>query len=147
MKVNLIRNEADVLNGYENISYKTIFDLSLHDLVDNAEATEFRAIDILPFFPANQSEQLLDVWIKKLAHSGKIIIGFLEIVEIAKGIANHTMNIDEINICLYGPNEEEGIKKTCFTVQQIVDYLQSKGLKITRKRIEDYKCIVEAERL
>ena len=81
MKVNITFDEDNNLNGYLNISPNQL------SSVDDGEADEVRAIDVLPYFPEEESANLLMSWIKKLRHGGHLIIGALDIYEVAPEIA------------------------------------------------------------
>lgn len=156
VKLNLLLNGEDVLSGYINVDPYVDDDKqgkvqatldNLDEFVDDAEAVEIRAVDILDFFPYEKSDALVNHWIKKLAHGGKLIIGVVELVEVAKGICNYSLDVDQANLFLHGEQKFDWQnRKANFTLSQIATYLESKGLKILKKRVSNYRCIVEAQR-
>lgn len=141
MKANL-RDCKDVkLAGYEDIicSYH-----NLDSLIEDGELEELRAIEILPLFSAKDFKKIIAHWTKKIAHKGKIIIGILDVMEIAKGIMKYDLTVEQARLYLYGHDNE---KLSVFSIREISNELENLGLKIMRKRVEDYKAIVEAQRL
>lgn len=123
--------------------YKDVYIL-LPDEIDDAEASEIRMVDALEYLSADSTQDTLDLWVKKLAHKGKITLGIIDSVAAARGLATYKLDVDQYNLFMYG--EGESLRKACFTVPQIVAYLESKGLRILKKRSADYRAIIEAER-
>ena len=155
MKINLLVDSDKVMGGYLNIDpcakdgeakVKGIIH-DLNEYVDDGEAEIIRAIDAIGYFAHVDSAVVADNWIRKLKHGGTIIIGGIDIIEVARAIANRTIDIDQANILLYGNQKHSwDFYKAGFTALQLVEYLESKGLKITKKRIHDFHFIVEAVR-
>lgn len=140
MKINITLEEENQLNSYVNIHPN-----GLNDVVDDAEADEVRAINVLSYYPQNESSKIISLWLRKLKHGGKIVIGAVDILELSRDFSSYFVDIDTINLFLYG-EEGKPLVKAGFTLLQVAEYLESKGLKITKKRIEDYRFVVEAIR-
>ena len=147
MRVNLTSNNDNNLpTYYTNINIWNNGPHSagqLGEFVDDGEAEEFRALNILGLFPQNKSEEILNHWISKVAHKGKLIIGEVECLDVSKAYANGRISIDDFNNLLRGENS---VVQTSFSVGQIVNFLEAKGFKILKKRVSNYYFIVEAER-
>jgi hypothetical protein len=102
-------------------------------------------MDVLEYYPPDKSEDILNEWVRKLGHKGILTIGIIDSYAIARGLATYKLDIDQFNLFLYG--EGENLRKASFIVSQIADYLESKGLTILKKRIADYRAVIEAQRL
>lgn len=155
MKINL-SIEKNSLQGYINICpfiteqdsgiTKDRID-NIDKYVDDGEAEEIRIVDAIQYFAGIDTEILFHNWIKKLKHGGKLIVVTTDLMQVCRAIANYNLDIDTANTLLYGQQKEQWqFYRAGFTMSQLVDYLQSRGLKITKKRILDYKCVVEAIR-
>lgn len=140
MRINITLEDDNQLNGYANINPN-----ALNEAVDDAEAEEIRAINILPYYPQTESAKIINSWLRKLKHGGKIIIGAVDILEVSRDFSTYFLDIDTANLFLYG-EEGKPSAQAGFTVMQVSEYLESKGLKITKRRTEDYRFVVEAIR-
>ncbi len=156
MKVNLLL-EGQPETGYLNLCPYTESNTDtfqkgevtkLDYLIDDGEVEELKAIDILEYYPGNMSEIILTNWIKKLKHGGKLVLGTVDLVEVAKGVANYELDIDQANLFFHGEQKRSwDFRLSSFTMNQIVHYLESKDLKVIKKRVNNYRCIIEAIRL
>lgn len=153
MKVNILLNDNHIINGYLNIDpYKeesskvdkvNVDFENLDAIVDDGELEELRAINILEYVDGNKVDAVLKNWTKKLAHKGKIIIGFTDIMEISKAITNRAIDIPTANDLIHG---KQLTKKNSFDINTITNYLSSLNLKIISKRLVSYWGVVIAER-
>lgn len=158
MKINLIIDSGEVLGGYLNIDPfaqdkndpldRQIGDISNLDwAVDAGELEELRAINILEYWPGRDAEGILSGWVSKLAHGGRIIIGFTDIICIAKDVVSRKLDIHQTNDIVYGLQRQTwDNKKSCFTVNQVKTFLESLNLKIITIRLIKHDAIVIAER-
>lgn len=154
MKINIFSEENDSISSHHNIKlgkdFTSVEDFKkcLDDNIDDGEASEIRVIDVIEYFPANISETVTGYILSKLAHNGKMLISGIDFREVSRKYINSMIDVDEANLLLYGQQDEKWkCKKTSFTISQMVNFLQSKGLKITKKRIEDNRFIVEVIRV
>lgn len=149
MKVNYVLPGEDTLAGYYN--HKIFVEnagIDLNHVIDDAEAIEIRAIEILEYFPANLSEQIINYWLSKLAHGGRLVLGLIDPQELSRHFSQGRLDIDQLNLFLYGEQREPWqFRKTVFTLPQAVAYLESKGIKILTKRTGGFRIVVEAERI
>tara|TARA_R110000824_G_scaffold177357_6_gene356711 strand:+ start:4308 stop:4769 length:462 start_codon:yes stop_codon:yes gene_type:complete len=153
MKVNLLYGGSSI-SGYTNVDHLGLAEGAYHgnvcdltEFVDDSEAIEILAVDVINFFNKNNILSIIDHWVSKLRHGGKIIIGAADAHCICKSFCEYDITIAEINSMLYG-EEEPYIRKNAITMMSLAYYLESNhGLKIIKKQSIEYKILIEAERL
>lgn len=144
MKVNLVTELGAEQPGYKEIVVAIPYwESYLNDHVDDNELDELRAVGILSLFSDKKSEKIVQHWISKLKHGGKLILGDIETIEVARAFADYRITIDDVNTMLHGENNQV---VSSFTINQVANFLESQGLKIIKKRVADYCFVVEAER-
>lgn len=157
MKLNLMVNNLQYLNGYRNISpFAPVTDsrfsrnsvIDLEMLVDDGEADEIRAMDVLEYYPHQDIDQILNNWVRKLAHKGTITISGNDIHFIARQINTRHLNNEQALIQLYGISDKPGQKKQAvYSLNFITEKLKARGLKILKKVLmPDGQFIVTGER-
>lgn len=143
MKLNLILN-GEPLTGYTNVdpygfnnSDKVVADLrNLDDVVDDAEAEEIIAEDVIDFLPLNDIESAINHWIKKLRHGGRIVIGGVDMYEVCKAFSSYSIDLATTNRILHGPQDKPYNERHAnFTIIGLSDFLEERGLKILSKRV------------
>lgn len=146
MKLNLLlNNPGGVRSGYLNLEGEAV--TNLDDVADANEVTEIIALDVLCYFPNHLADQVLNHWLGKLAHGATITLGQPDIREIARAVLNRTIDLNVANELLYGSQQAPGgERRNVLTMDQLVAVLESKGLKVLRKRIQDHRCVVVAQR-
>lgn len=119
----------------------------LSDLVDAGEAEEIVALDILDFFPGEMADQVLHNWLSRLSRGGKITVGVVDVREVARGLLDGRLTLDDAQELLHGRQTAEwDYRKSVFTLSHLVEVLTNLGLKVLKKRVENYRAIVTAER-
>ena len=155
MKINLMYGRGQNLQGYTNINAipteeedVIVSDPSdLNFFVDDAEAESIIAYDVINFLPKGSMIPTIEHWIKKLRHGGSIIIGGVDCYAIARDIVANKINLQDLNIILYGSEIASwDIRRNIFTMQSLVDHIKDLGLKIIKSRIDKYEIAVEAIR-
>lgn len=157
MKVNLLLdNPAGVRNGYINIDPfapdndrdRVKGDVStISHSIDDGEASEILAYDILDFFAANMADEILAHWLSKLAHGGTLTVAVIDLLEVARGVTSHIVSIEQAQDLLHGLQEKKwDLKKSSYTLQQLVSTISSRGYKVLSKRVENYRAIVTCQR-
>jgi len=152
MKINLLYG-TPAMSGYLNVDHLGISKDAYHgnireltEFVDDAEATEIIAIDVINFFNKNEILSIIDHWVSKLRHEGRIIIGAIDSHSVCKDFCEYSLTISDINSMLYG-EEEPYIRKNAITMVSLAHYLETNHkLKILKKQSIEYKILVEAER-
>tara|TARA_R110000824_G_scaffold57875_4_gene157166 strand:- start:1615 stop:2097 length:483 start_codon:yes stop_codon:yes gene_type:complete len=156
-KVNLIYGVGDVLHTHLNINPFATEDVegiirddivNLDKHVDDSELEELVAIDVIDYLSPAQIEIVLDNWIKKIRIGGSIILGGIDLLEVCKSLSQYRIDITEANLLIHGEQEKPYmIRKANFTAMGLAGYLESRfNFQIIKKRINNYKMIVEARR-
>lgn len=136
----------DVVNNKEN-KYVIGNVSNLDDIVDDGEAEEIRAINILQYFSSNDSERILRNWLSKLAHKGKAIIGFTDISAVCRDIYLEKLDIHQANAVLYGQQKDNwDYIKNGFAINHLAYFISTLGYKILGKRVLEYQGILTVER-
>lgn len=158
-KINLIYGEGDVLHTHLNINpfaEEEKQDVIVRDDIknldkyaDDAELMELVASDVLDYIPITECEEVMYNWFKKIRIGGTIIIGGTDLLEVCKSLSQYRLDITEANKLIHGEQEKPYlIKRINFTAVGLADYIQTKyGFKIIKKRVNNYKMIVEARRV
>ena len=153
MKINLIL-DGHPISGYTNIDphgygdkNKVAGDIfNLDELVDDSEAVEIIASNVLSFAHLSDIPNIINHWCSKLRHNGKIIITSSDINIISQLCHQQAISLEDINTLLYGDNDT----KTCLSqisLEYLIQALQNNGLQIMSKRIRGTSVSVEAIRL
>lgn len=158
MRINLlIDNPKDVRSGYVNIDpLAPANDPAgrvngvLHDLshtVDDGEAVEIIANEILEYHPGGVLDDVINNWLKKLAHGGTITLSTIDVREVARNIWLGTIDLDEANTLLYGEQKTQWqFKKCALSLSDIVGAVEEKGFKILQKRVSALRATVTIQR-
>lgn len=160
VKVNLLLdNPGDCRSGHLNLdpfapdiddhSGRVKGDVfNLDAFVDDGEAEEIVALDILDYFPANEVDDILQNWLRKLARGGKLTIGVVDVREISRAILHNKLTYDEIGELLYGKQEFAWqYKRSGYTLFQLVAVFEGLGYRILSRRVHNYRAIVTVERV
>ena len=144
MKINLLYGHGDQLQGYitihpfavEETDSVRIDDVrNLDRVVEDAEATEIIAADVIDYLGLDEVNPALDHWIKKLRHGGTIIIGGCDSYDAAKALVQYEVDLETFNMLIHGTKDAPHLfKKTCLTLPGLVEYLEQHGLKVIKKR-------------
>ena len=156
-KINLIYGSGDVLHTHININpFATDADgkrivrdsvKNIDKYADTAELKELVATDVIDYFPAKEIEEVVSGWASKIRLGGTIVIGGIDLMEVCKSLSSYNIDVSHANALLHGEQEPQYlIRKSSFTTLGISSYLKDMGFKIIKKRIQDYKCIVEGTR-
>jgi len=142
MKLNLLWGTAP-RNGYINVDpfgfgdeEKVLGELhNLDDVVDDNEAEEIIAEDVIDYLPRDKVIDTIKHWISKLCHGGTLIIGGVDVYEVARSFANYEIGLDDVNYLLHGRQEEPYQQKlTNFTLMGLRDLLLNNGMRIIKCR-------------
>ena len=121
---------------------------NLDKYADDAELSELCAIDVIDYFPLNKCEEALSNWAKKIRIGGKLIIGGIDLIEVCKSFSQYRMDITEANRLIHGEQTKPYLfRKVNFTASGLSEYISEKfGFIVTKKRINHYFMVIEAER-
>ena len=158
MRINLLYTEEEPRSGYLNVSpfaTEETDELKIGDptfklsaWVDDAEATEIVANDVIDYLPADIVMDVLSHWVAKLRHGGTLIIGGTDLYEVCKGFTTYAIDVHQANAHLHGhaADNPQFVKKITLTALGLSNFLATMGLTIIKKRVTGYHFIVEAKR-
>ena len=132
--------KGDNISGYHNIDASSGGDIVKMDGVEDSEATEIIASDIINFTDISSINDLLSGWVKKLRHGGRIVVGGVEIDEVCKAFISKAIDVNQFNKLVH---EGRGSQITTTDLEKI---LINHGLTITKKRTDNFNMIIEAIR-
>jgi hypothetical protein len=124
------------MSGYNYITPINGQDLSNLDnnVLDN-ECTEIFAPRILDYIPLEKTQTIIERWVKKMRHGGKIVLGGTDIYEVAKLIMTGTIDSKQTNIIIFGNQSGVwGVKRAAISLNDVCDLLIQLGLKNYKKR-------------
>ena len=153
MKVNITVGSSEFKNGYLNIdpiSKPDGLDIDIRKLdtiIEDAECTEFKAEDVLDYLEKSEAESVLEHWTSKVRKGGKIVIGGVDAYEVSKMFYQQKITLEEFNNLIHGSfTQPWDVRLNNFTMEYIQSKLINAGLRITKKRLDGYRIIVEGER-
>jgi len=132
--------KGDNITGYHNIDASSGGDIVGMSGVEDSEATEIIASDVINFTALSSLNDLLSSWVKKLRHGGKIVLGGVEIDEVCKAFITKAIDIKQFNDLVH-----EG-RISQISSDGLDKMLTEHGLTITKKRTDNFNMIVEAMR-
>jgi len=158
MRVNLLfDNPGAVRSGYLNIDPfaptpdthgRVVGDVNnLDKLVENGEAEEIVAHDILGYFPPQQVDEVLGNWLGKLAHKGILTVACPDVGEAARQFLQNLIRIEDYNVLLHGEQTEGWqLRRSSFTLPLLVGVFTTRGFRVIQKRIQNNFAVVTAQR-
>lgn len=157
MKVNLIYGEGDVLTGYLNLHPFAMQDTDEVKIADvknidrfvcDAEANEIIATDVIDYLVSHEVPKIIQHWVRKLRHGGKIVIGGIDMNEVTRGFVNGDLDLETTNKLLHGQQTQPHlVRRVNLSLIGIANFLNEDcGLKVMKKRMAGYSYLVEATR-
>jgi hypothetical protein len=120
---------------------------NLTEFVDDAECEELVALDIIDFLSIASRQVVLDHWITKIRHGGIITIGGLDIVDITRAVSTQQISIGQANLYIYGQQSAPWQHRySSVDVKTMILTLQEKGLRILKRRTNNFFYMITAER-
>ena len=155
-KINLLYGSGDVLDTHLNLDPFTAEETdaliradvkNLNDFVDDAEAEEIIALDVIDYMPLRDINTVIEHWVSKLRHGGSLIIGGVDLLEVSKAFVQYRLDITQMNQLVHGEQSKPYlVKRVNFTATGLVDYLTELGLKLQKKRVNNFHMTIEAIR-
>jgi len=119
----------------------------LDEFVSDSECTEIIAENVLDYLEAGEADQALQHWVKKLRHGGKIIIGGTDAHQISKMFYYKEIDIEKFNLLTHGQfSAPWDVFMSHTTIEDLLQKLESYGIKILKKRIDGFNLVIEGER-
>jgi len=154
MKVNLIRKNSEKLDGYMNLDpHPSTDDVTacshenIDAFVDDGEAEEIRACDVIDFLPTGKLMDTMKHWRKKLRLKGKLTIGGTDLREVARSLQQGSISEQSANELLYNVNDTDwDIKRSAGTIEIMVNVFNQLGLKIEEKLLRNNRYIITGTR-
>lgn len=116
---------------------------NLNDFCDNCECTEFILDNVLQCVPFSQITGLLNMVIGKLRHGGKLVINFVETIEVFKSFLNGQLSLNDLNNLVFGSNVRH-VSIVCLpTVREV---LENNNLEICMMQLNQFNATIVAER-
>lgn len=152
MKVNLTLNATTPRSGYININpladpndpnFIRANVNELHLYLDDGEADEIVALDVIDFVPIAEKENIISHWLSKLAIGGTISIGGNDIGQVTKAFTFNQLDLGQTAELLYG---NQLTRQGLITCSQMRKILETAGLKVTAARLNNFSYYVTAER-
>ncbi len=120
---------------------------NLDAVVDNGEAVEIVAHDILDYFGVGKIDEILDHWVSKLAYGGRLSLSVVDVREVARGLLAESLPFNDASILIYGAQQRAwDFRRSMFTVARLAEVLENKGFNVLKKRIENFRAVVTCER-
>lgn len=155
MKINLLINNATgILNGYENVDLfadkddgRILSDYSNLHFCSPNEALEIRADNIIQFFEISKVEKMVDHWVSRLRHGGKLTVLSVDSYSIALAFSRFEITPQDFNKLTFGQQKTPwDCHKSSSTIHSLATLLASKGLEIVSKKMSGYNYCLIAER-
>jgi hypothetical protein len=156
MKLNLLYGHGDHLQEYVNVNPFALEETDnvriadvkqLDGIVEDAEATQIIASDVVDYLSLDEINPVLDHWISKMRHGATLWIGGCDSYDAAKALTQFEIDLETFNMLLHGTQDQPHLfKKTCLTLTGLCEYLEDKGLKIIKKRRNGLNYVVGARR-
>jgi hypothetical protein len=156
MKVNIIFDNPNCLNGYLNLdplvkdsgSAKVKADVAnLDSHIDNGEAEEIRSSNVLSFYDSNKVDDIINNWISKIRSGGIIQITEIDIEKCFKAFLRSEINMTQLNILIYGEQYQKwDFKKSGLNMHVMSEALKAKGLEIIEKTYHGFNFTIKARK-
>ena len=153
MKIRVTVGEPDKLNGYINVDPVSKFDdlsadvRNLDEIAADAECTEIISEGVIDFLEKSDVAKALVNWAKKIRHGGKIVVTSIDAREVSKAFYRNQMTADEFNRLIHGGfSGAWDVYLSHTTVEELSSFFEAQGFNVTKKRINNFKLLVEAYR-
>lgn len=158
VKVNLIYgDEGYPLDNYLNINpFGTTSETirvggvqNLDEFVDNGEADEIIAENVVEYIPSPNLAATLSNWVSKLRVGGKLILTFTDAKLVSKEFSNYRTTLEEFNSSIHGSQEKPYLIKRCsVTTLDLCKHLtENHNVKVVKRRINNSKGSIVVERV
>lgn len=158
MKIALIKDESEIINGYINVINKDVEEnllqsyynsgisivkgdyLDFNGFAYNGEAEELNIASLIEQIDNRDINKYLSKWIDLTAIDGIIIIGGVDVFEVVNSVSVGKLNEQELNSLLYP-------KKGCYSAKQIELELKERELEIETVKILGYNYLIRAKKV
>jgi hypothetical protein len=144
MKIRINVRDGNVVSpGYVAVSLD-----ELGMAVDDGEATEIIAYNVIDCISHRTVDDCLDAILRKLAHGGLLVISACDYQAVARAITQGRLNPEEVNDLLYGPQDAGfwSTRKSAYSMDMLVNYFKHKGYTIESARFDLYQVVLSIRR-
>lgn len=150
MKINLLYDSNELRSDFVNVDPFAVGDeqrvcASPYDLyfcADN-ECYELLCNDILCFYSRKDCFKILNHFLQKMHHGGKIVISDTNLYELARLYALGKIDDDGFIGTAFGNTHQ---KKCGVTLKELTEFFKQNGYYILSKKISDVKFVLEVGR-
>ena len=153
MKIRITVGDDQKLNGYLNLDPISKFDdvavdiRNLDEVAEDSECNEILADDVVGFLERSDALQAMSNWIKKLRKNGKIIITAVDAHVVSGLFYTGQIDLETFNKLLHGNlSAPWDIRLSNTTIEDVSEFLVSRGLVVTKKRQNGKRITIEAQR-
>lgn len=156
MKLNLMFCSGVPLAGYlnlcpfvaQNVENVVNCDIrNLDQICENAEVTELIAHNVLEYISPNELDSVFNNWVLKLRHKGIIKLAVLDAEQVCHRFLSKKMELNQFNSIVFGEQRSPfELRRNVLTPTALCQKMQSLGLKIVSKQLQDVVFLVEGER-
>jgi predicted SAM-dependent methyltransferase len=156
MKLCLMLDSKDYVRpGYINIDpfaptedkLRIRDDLQRLNIADDGEVEEILAMDVLNYFSLQESNALIQSWVRKLKRNGIITIGFYDVYCVCKLIGGRVFDVATANQILHGRQDKPWhTRRNSISLEDMTKLLEGYGLEILQKRIDFATACIKAKR-
>lgn len=119
---------------------------NISELVEEAGCEEL-LVETLDYIRSGEIIEVIQHWISRLRHKGKIIIKGTNLESAVKKFLNGEITTLDLNILLFGEgNHPWSYKNGCINLEEVDEILRKGGLKIVSKQIIGTEFIIAAQR-
>lgn len=146
MKINLCIGNSLILSGYHNVDLLAAQDWTLPKVLEG-ECEELVLDDIINYIRSDEMEELISIWLKKIAIGGMVHIVTYDMHHIANLIMEGLIDEGTANLLIFG-NPNLLNKKNMLSTITLEKFLISQGFQISSKQYKDtYKFSIKATRI
>jgi hypothetical protein len=155
MKINIcFGNSNEYLNGYVNTNFvksnnfENCHPENLDSIVDDGEADEILAINVLNYIEFKKTKDVLINWYKKLKYDGTIVISFFDFAEICRALTSGQLDVLDAKKLIYGEqNEGWQFFKSGSSLIELKKFFLSIGSKVEYCKIDGFISHIKVRRV
>lgn len=145
--MNLLISLGPPIKGYININPMEGKDFYNLEGIEPASCFQIVADGMIDYIPLDKIVPVLNYWITRLRHGGKIVVGGTDSMEVCRRYYSGEISTLEFNESVHGTHDSAwNFKQSQSNLMEITEVLQTIGLKIIKRKLIKHNYIIEAER-
>lgn len=160
MKIRLSINEVPY-SGYTNVDPCPIiedgkegqFEVYAGDFKDldliaeTASCVEILAENVVDYVNVDRVIDVINHWVSKLRHGGRIIIKGVNLESLVKKFLNGELTTLDFNKILFGESNHPWQHKSgCINLEDVDETLRKAGLRVVHKKLDDVEYVIIGQR-